>query len=104
MLTGYVVGRATSTVKHEALRGAKLLIIQPCLAGGVGPDGDPVLAVDQIGAGKGDRVILTSDGKYSRELLRADATPVRWSVIGIQDPDIVPSSDERHKSPQSKPA
>jgi len=86
MLTGHVVGRATSTVKHESLRGAKLLIVQPCLKDGVSSDGDPVLAVDQIGAGKGDLVILTSDGQYSRELLRADATPVRWSVIGIQDP------------------
>jgi ethanolamine utilization protein EutN len=104
MLSGNVVGRATSTVKHDSLRGSKLLIVQPCLADGVTPDGDPVLAVDQIGAGHGDRVILTSDGRYSRELLRADATPVRWTVIGIQDPSLPRASDEPSLSQKSESA
>jgi hypothetical protein len=29
--------------------------------------------------------VITSDGRYARELLKTDATPVRWSVIGIED-------------------
>jgi ethanolamine utilization protein EutN len=93
MLLGKVVGRATSTVKHDSLRGTKLLLVQPCLTDGVTPDGDPVLAVDQIGSGKGDLVILTSDGRHARETLQADATPVRWSVIGIQDPLKLPMGE-----------
>jgi len=62
-----------------------LLIVQPLLADGRGADGDPQIAVDAIGAGRGEQVIITSDGKYTREILKAEATPVRWSVIGTCD-------------------
>jgi ethanolamine utilization protein EutN len=48
-------------------------------------DGDPQIAVDAVGAGKGQTVMITSDGKFMREALKAEATPVRWSVIGIGD-------------------
>ena len=85
MLTGRVIGIATSTVKHATLEGQKLLVIQPAMADGETPDGDPVLAIDAIGAGRGDRVIISSDGRYARERVQADATPIRWSVIGIDD-------------------
>ncbi len=49
------------------------------------PDGEPVIAVDHLGAGKGERVLLSSDGRGTRALLKSDTTPVRWSVMGIQD-------------------
>jgi len=38
-----------------------------------------------VGAGKGDTIIITSDGKAMRERLHAEATPARWSAIGIKD-------------------
>ena len=63
----------------------KLLVVQLLAADGASPDGEPVLAVDALGAGKGSKVIVTSDGKATREFLKSDTTPVRWSVIGIQD-------------------
>ena len=80
-----VVGTATSTVKHATMRGQKLLVVQPLAADGSAPDGDPQIAVDAVGAGKGQKVMITSDGKFMREVLKAEATPVRWSVIGIGD-------------------
>lgn len=79
-----VIGRATSTVKHSSMNGQKLLVVQPQLVNGQA-DGDPLLAIDGIGAGIGETVMITSDGRYARELLQAEATPVRWSVIGIAD-------------------
>jgi ethanolamine utilization protein EutN len=85
MQVGTVIGTATSTVKHASLAGQKLLVVQLLMADGVSPDGDPVLAVDALGAGRGERVIVSSDGKATREFLKSDTTPVRWSVIGIQD-------------------
>ena len=85
MLTGRVIGTATATVKHASMEGWKLLVVQPLLADGRSPDGDPVLAVDRLGAGKGETVIVSSDGRGTRELLQSDTTPVRWSVIGIPD-------------------
>ena len=67
------------------MEGWKLLVVQPYMVDGITPDGDPQLAVDSLGAGKGETVILSSDGKGTRELLGDDTTPVRWSVMGIAD-------------------
>ncbi|RIK73647.1 MAG: ethanolamine utilization protein EutN [Planctomycetota bacterium] len=85
MQVGKVIGTATATVKHRSMEGWKLLVVQPYMIDGQTPDGDPQLAVDSLGAGKGERVILSSDGRGTRELLGDDTTPVRWSVIGIED-------------------
>lgn len=85
MQQGLVVGTATSTVKHASLERVKLLVVQFLAADGRSPDGEPVLAIDALGAGVGDMVILTSDGKEVREQLKSDTTPVRWSVLGIPD-------------------
>jgi ethanolamine utilization protein EutN len=85
MQVGKVIGTATATVKHRSMEGWKLLIVQPYMIDGRTPDGDPQLAVDALGAGKGETVILSSDGRGTRELLGDDTTPVRWSVIGIED-------------------
>ncbi|HJN09316.1 MAG: EutN/CcmL family microcompartment protein [Pirellulaceae bacterium] len=82
MQIGRVIGTANSTIKHPSMQGRKLLIVQPQLADN-GPDGDPILAVDCIGAGVSDDVMLTSDG--ARKLLNVDTTPVRWTIIGIRD-------------------
>jgi ethanolamine utilization protein EutN len=85
MQLAQVVGTATSTIKHSALRGQKLLVVQPLLADGSGADGDPQIAVDAVGAGKGQRVMITSDGAFIREWVKAENVPIRWSVIGIAD-------------------
>jgi ethanolamine utilization protein EutN len=85
MQLALVVGTAVSTIKHATMRGQKLLVVQPLMADGQAADGDPQVAVDAVGAGKGQRVMITSDGKYMREILKTEATPVRWSVIGISD-------------------
>ena len=85
MQSGVVVGTTHSTVKHSSLQGWKMLVVQFYAADGRTPDGEPVIAVDTLGAGKGEKVLLSSDGKRTRMLLKSDTTPVRWSVIGIQD-------------------
>jgi len=85
MLIGRVIGNATATVKHPSMTGWKLLVVQPLSADGRTPDGDPILAVDPLGAGHGQNVIVSSDGRGTRQLLQSNTTPVRWSVIGIPD-------------------
>ena len=85
MIAGRVIGTATSTVKHPSMEGWKLLVVQPLAADGRSPDGDPVLAVDRLGAGRGETVIVSSDGRATRKLLQRDHTPFRWSVLGIRD-------------------
>jgi ethanolamine utilization protein EutN len=85
MLLGRVIGTATATVKHPSMEGWKLLVVQAYAPDGRTPDGDPMLAVDALGAGRGEAVIISSDGRGTRELLGTDVTPVRWSVVGICD-------------------
>ncbi|MDR2438649.1 MAG: ethanolamine utilization protein EutN [Planctomycetaceae bacterium] len=77
MIKGKVIGTAAATIKHPTLDGWKLLVIRT--------DTEPYIAVDHLGAGIGDDVMITSDGKFTSELIGTKATPVRWSVIGIVD-------------------
>jgi ethanolamine utilization protein EutN len=49
------------------------------------PDGDPQLAIDTVAAGTGDLVMITSDGRLLREVLKSDATPARWSTVALID-------------------
>ena len=83
MQTGLVIGTATSTVKHPSFAGERLLVVQLETRAGA-PDGEPVLAFDRLGAGRGDRVLLTNDGQILQEMIGRD-TPGRWSVLGLPD-------------------
>ncbi len=85
VILGRVIGRATATIKHETLQGWKLLLVQPVMADRTSPDGDPLLVVDRLGSGLGDMVILTSDGRGARQMLGSEKTPVRWTILGIED-------------------
>jgi ethanolamine utilization protein EutN len=85
MQLGTVVGTTTSTVKHPTLAGWKMLVVQFYEADGRTPDGEPIVAIDALGAGVGARVVLSSDGKGTRELVKSGVSPVRWSVVGIED-------------------
>jgi len=85
MLHGLVIGTAVATGKHESMNERKLMLVQPQMVDGKSPDGDPQIAIDGVGAGVGQRVILTSDGYGARQMLGVDATPVRWTIIGIDD-------------------
>ena len=78
------IGTTNASIKHPSLNGQKMLIVQPMTADG-SPDGDPLIAIDGIGAGPGDTVMITSDGRYGRKVLNSQINPVRWTVIGIED-------------------
>lgn len=83
MQLGLVLGTATSTIKHPSFEGERMLVVQLQTADG-GDDGEPVLAFDLLGAGRGDRVLLTSDGQILQERI-GRTTPGRWSVLGLPD-------------------
>lgn len=84
MLLGIVEGNAVSTVKDRSMIGWRLLIVQPLGIAGQ-PDGDPLLAIDCLGAGRGETVVISNDGRGARELVGDDRSPVRWTVVGIRD-------------------
>ena len=74
-------GTVTATIKHPTFQKERMLVVQLETADGR-PDGEPVLAFDRLGAGRGDLVLVTNDGRELQELLGA-TTPGRWSVIGL---------------------
>jgi ethanolamine utilization protein EutN len=84
MQIGTVVGTVVATQKHRKLEGAKLLLVQPH-----GPDGTPrgpaQLAIDSVGAGVGERVLLVIEGKAAGDALGRKAAPVDAAIIGIID-------------------
>jgi ethanolamine utilization protein EutN len=84
MQIGQVIGHATSTVKHPTLHGWRLLIVQ-MVGPNDKPDGEPVLAIDSLGAGTGMEVLLTTDAVLVRELVNSKNSPIRYSVMGICD-------------------
>jgi ethanolamine utilization protein EutN len=84
MQLGRVVGHAVSTVKHSSLQGWRLLLVQPLTAEGK-EDGEPLLAIDKLGAGPATHVIISNDGAGAREMVGVKNSPVRWMVLGVCD-------------------
>ncbi|MFQ3650074.1 MAG: EutN/CcmL family microcompartment protein [Gemmataceae bacterium] len=84
MQLGKVVGHATSTIKHSTLYGFRLMIVQPISSSEVA-DGEPILAIDTLGAGIGMKVLLTTDAVLVRELVGKNNSPIRFAVMGLLD-------------------
>ena len=82
MRTATIRGYATSTVKHPSLQGRTLLIAEPD-----SPDLAPQIVIDNLGAGIGQKVMISSDGSEARKMVGDVLSPARWSVLGIIDPE-----------------
>lgn len=83
MELGKVVGSVVSTVKDRKLEGRKLLLVNlvdPKLK----PGSNNVVAVDTVGAGVGEVVILVR-GSSARQARNMDVVPTDTSIIGIVD-------------------
>ena len=79
-----VIGNVVATRKHEALRGAALLLVQPIDGAGAG-QGSAVLAVDAAQAGVGDRVLLVMEARAAATALRRRTAPVEAAIVGVVD-------------------
>ena len=79
-----VVGTVVSTQKNQKLHGTKLLLVQP-----LGLDGQlrgtALLAIDSVGAGVGERVLVVVEGKAANAALGKGDAAVDAAVIGIID-------------------
>lgn len=84
MQRALVIANTNASIKHSSLNGSKMMVVQPLMANG-SADGDPLIAIDGVGAGPGETVMLSSDGPYGRKLLNSPINPVRWTIIGIED-------------------
>lgn len=84
MISARVDGTLVASACHPSMRGTRTVICQPLDSDGR-DEGAPVLAVDAFGAGLHDRVLLSTDGSATRELVRDPKTPLRNLIIGIID-------------------
>ena len=84
MQLGRVIGTVVATKKHTKLDGAKLLLVQPLTLDDQ-PRGVPLLTIDSVGAGVGEKVLIVLEGRAAGEALRRKAAPVDAAIIGIVD-------------------
>jgi len=80
-----VVGTVVATRKDPSLDGAKLLLLQLVDADGR-PAGGSQLAVDALGAGVGELVLLLLEGRAAGSVLGRREAPVDAAIVGIVDP------------------
>ena len=79
-----VVGTVVSTQKHRKFEGAKLLLVQPLNMDDT-PRGVALLAVDGVGAGVHEKVLIVLEGRAAGEALGKKAAPVDAAIVGIVD-------------------
>ena len=79
-----VIGTVVSTQKHRTFEAAKLLLVQPMALDDT-PRGIPLLAVDSVGAGVREKVLIVLEGRAAGEALGRKAAPVDAAVVGIID-------------------
>ncbi len=79
-----VISRVVSTQKNAKLEGAKLLLVQP-LTLDDRPQGAALLAIDSVGAGVGEKVLVVIEGRSAGDALRQPRAPVDAAIVGIID-------------------
>ena len=84
MILGRITGSVVSTIHHPIVDGRRLLLAERLDAKGK-PTGAYLIALDAIGAGKGETVLILDEGNGARQILEDDAAPVRSMVVGIVD-------------------
>ena len=78
-----VVGTVVSTISAPVFDHRKLLVCDLLAPDGTAAGGY-LIAVDTVGAGSGETVLLLDEGGSARQILSSDG-PVRTLVVGIVD-------------------
>jgi ethanolamine utilization protein EutN len=83
MMIGKIIGNVWATRKNEELNGCKLMIVEPLRYPGHAP-ASPLVAVDTIGGGIGELVLVVS-GSSARVSVGAGKKPIDHVIVGIVD-------------------
>ena len=79
-----VVGTITSTIHDPSVAGRKLLLCDYLDLAGKATEGY-VVAVDTVGAGVGEVVLILDEGNSARQVLDDRRAPIRAVVAAIVD-------------------
>ena len=84
MILGRIVGSVVSTIHHRIIENRRMLLAERLDERG-GDTGAYVIALDVVGAGYGETVLIIDEGNGARQLLEDDQAPIRAVVVGIVD-------------------
>ena len=84
MILAKVIGQVVATQKESSHEGKKILLVQP-LTLREEPMGDPIVALDAVDAGVGDRVLAVQEGFSAMTSVGHTESPIDAAVIGVID-------------------
>jgi len=84
MILGKISGTIHSTINHKFYDNRKLLVVDKLDLDGK-PTGAYLIAVDQVGAGAGETVLVIDEGNSARSIVKDDMAPLRSIIVGIVD-------------------
>ena len=84
MILGKVSGAIHSTINHKFYDNRKLLVIDKLNLDGK-PTSAYLIAVDQVGVGVGETVLVIDEGNSARSIVKDDMAPLRSIIVGIVD-------------------
>ena len=84
MLIGRIIGNVVATQKSPSHEGRTILVVQPLNLDG-SDRGEPLLALDAVDAGVGDRVLIVTEGFCAMTAVGRTNAPIDVAVIGVID-------------------
>ena len=84
MILGRVAGNVVQTIQHPATEKRRLLLVDRLGSDGT-PSGGYLVAVDTVGAGPGQTVLVLDEGNGARQILGETDAPIRSVVVGVVD-------------------
>ena len=84
MILGRVVGEVVASQKHASHDGRKLLLVQPTHPDGA-DRGEPIIALDAVDAGFGDRVLVVQEGFAAMTAAGRPNSPIDMTIVGVVD-------------------
>ena len=91
MILARITGNVVSTIHHSIVDGRKLLLAERLDWNGK-PTGGYLIAMDTVGAGNGETVLILDEGTGARQILDDGNAPIRSIVVGIVDAVEIESS------------
>ncbi|MFC1581270.1 EutN/CcmL family microcompartment protein [Candidatus Neomarinimicrobiota bacterium] len=84
MILGKVCGAIHSTINHRFYDNRKIMIVDKLDLDG-NPTGDYIIAVDHVGSGSNETVLVIDEGNSARGIVNDDMAPLRSIIVGIVD-------------------
>ncbi len=84
MIVGKVQGTVYSTINHPFYDGYKLLLVEKVAPPGIDVSGY-LIAIDTVGAGIGETVLVIDEGNSARQIVNDPKAPLRSIIVGIID-------------------